>query len=445
MSYNFNKLRSVIFDLRSYLIADLFLLYSIHFSFIELFFYKRNKIDRKDKLNIIHINTDDCSGGAAKVARDLMKIQIENGHNVKLLVGEKKNSFERIIEIPKHSNKILRFLNNAQKKRGWIDIFHSSHFNLFKMKEFKEADIVHLHNLHGGYFSYLSIIKISKMKKVVWSLHDCQAFTGHCSYSLECERWKNGCGSCPDLTIYPKLNIDSTKILIKLKKNIYKKSKIEVVALSEWLKKQVEKSILKNQKINLIYNGIDDTIYHPYNKVEVRNEFNLPLNKIIVMFSANLGIANPFKGGGFARTLIDENNDKSMLFINIGGDKDEKISENCWNVSYIKDSMKMAKYFSASDIYLYPSIADNCPLVALEAMACNTSILTFNTGGIPELVTHLKNGYIANYKDLDDLKKGLNFLIDEIKTHKNENFSSIKKNSNEYNLNLMYTKYLNIY
>jgi glycosyltransferase involved in cell wall biosynthesis len=420
------------------------------YCFYFVWCYKKPNTNRKTikKLkSVLHINTDDLSGGAAKIVRDLTTYQKNKGLDVHLFVKEKKSDDDCSHSIEQNTSKAQHFLGYAAKKLQWQDFFHLSSFTLPNNYLVKNADIVHLHNLHGDYFSYLALPKLSSKKHIVWSMHDMHAFTGHCSHSFSCEKWKEGCGNCPDLSIYPAINKDTTAFIHQTKQKAYEKSQLHIVALSDWLKQKLENSILKNQNIHLIYNGIDTSVFKLKNKQEIRKQLNLPASKTIVLFSANLGAANPFKGGVYLNHLVDYyKGSENILFVAVGNSKEIEFTQsNLLSVPYISSPVVMADYYNASDVYLYPSLADNCPLVALEAMGCGLPVLAFNTGGTPELVLHKETGYIANYKDVDDLINGFDWLLSDTERLKKFGINSVRRVEEYFTLERMNEEYLKLY
>ena len=145
-----------------------------------------------------------------------------------------------------------------------------------------------------------------------------------------------------------------------------------------------------------------------------RQQLGLPLNKKILLFTANNGMENPWKGGSFlADALAQIAGYEDILFLNVGGVYSTEKPDNWKDVPYITEETMMALYYSAADIFIYPSIADNCPLVVMEALACGTPVISFKTGGIPELVDHMQTGYIAQYRDVDDFVKGIITFIQD--------------------------------
>src|SRR3989344_2279367 len=172
---------------------------------------------------------------------------------------------------------------------------------------------------------------------------------------------------------------------------------------------KMSQSVLKNRPISIIYNGINTNAFSPLPKEQCRKELNLPLNKKIIL-SVIKKQDDHWKGWAFVVETAEQfKNNKDIVFINIGRITSNK--NNLLGLQPISEEGVLKKYYSATDILLYPSIADNCPLVVLEAMACGLPIVSFNTGGIQELIEHKANGYIAKHKDTDDLKNGIEYLL----------------------------------
>lgn len=433
------KLRSFLFNYRSIKWAK-----SEYFSLINKK-HNRNNDKQKEITSVLHINTSDSGGGAAKITHDLFSIQQKKGLNARMLVASKKRNDQAIFEIKKSTSRKQHFLEFAQKKMQWQDFFHESSFEILNFEIFRESDIIHLHNLHINYFSLLAIPSFSESKPIVWSLHDMHSITGHCAHSFNCEKWENGCGNCPQLDSYPALSIDTTDWIWKTKQKIYEKSNLNIVVLSDWLRKKVEKSILSNQKITTIYNGIDTTTYKQSDKKEVRKKLGIPLDSTVVLFSADMGINNPYKGGEFVKNIMDTNVDQDILFINIGSGKTVEKRQNNWNIPYVTDPHEMALYYSSSDLYLYPTLADNCPLVVLEAMACGLPILTFDTGGVPELVLHMETGYVASYQSKEDLQKGFSLLIENKELRNSMGNIAMNRVHEKFTIEIMNENYLKLY
>ena len=172
----------------------------------------------------------------------------------------------------------------------------------------------------------------------------------------------------------------------------------------------------------------------------------MPLNKRIILIIAKGGVSNPWKGGNYAQGAIKAFIDDSRaFFVDLGGNTSQA-NNRVKAVSFVVNQETLAKYYSAADMLLYPSIADNCPLVVLEAMACGLPVVAFKTGGIPELVEHKVNGYIAEYKNTADLKAGLEYLLN-LSSQEVENMKqySINKIRSSFTMEKMTDQYLELY
>lgn len=369
-------------------------------------------------MRILHINTSYGKGGAALLmdllANYIKKIaDIENFFIFGAKLTEHSNDFHCVKEKEKYrfgQRKLRRIL----AKQGFLDMYLPSD-SYFLMKYSKEIapDIIHLHNIHGGYFQTNLLPKLSKIAPIVWTFHDMFPITGHCAHSFECKKWKTGCGNCERLDIYPSIKKDRTKFLWNYKNRIYNSADFTIVTPSLWLKKCVKESFLKNKDIRLIYNGIDLATFKKTDKTEARKELNLPEDKKIVLFSANGGVKNPFKGGEFVFEAFEKLKNRSdILFLNIGGES-HQTSENWLDFGYVKDPQTMAQLYSAADIYLFPTLAETFGMTIVEAMSCGLPVVTFETGGVPEIVENNKTGFVVEYKNGEMLTSALEKLLDD--------------------------------
>lgn len=368
-------------------------------------------------MNILQINTIDKKGGAAKVAYSLKQELEKKGHTTSMFVGRKysdENNIKLLNDVRSISGKVRRKL--AYWLANDMDVFSSD--KILRTLEFKNADVIHCHNLHTSYFNLETLKKISALKPVIWTLHDMWPITAHCAHSFDGALKNNGFFTCPSLDIYPPIAWHNEKYLENKKTKIYKSSNFHLVTPSKWLAEKVGQSVLKDKPISVIHNGIDISVFRPHDRLKCRQELDLPQDRPIALIVAKGGASNPWKGGNYAQEVIKAFTDHSMaysrpnipFFVDLGGERGQT-DQNLKSVGYIADQETLAKYYSAADILLYPSIADNCPLIVLEAMACSLPIVSFDTGGIPELVEHKINGYVAKYKDPNDLKNGVGFLL----------------------------------
>jgi glycosyltransferase involved in cell wall biosynthesis len=376
----------------------------IHSLLIYRFFKKKENLTQKKSISVI--NTFDSTGGAAKIAYSISK-EIIQQIPLKYFVREKKTCETWIAQI---ENKTYNFfeenLNREAKERGWIEFSGFHALNLLNDSFFSQSSIVHLHNLHGDFLSPALFKVLLKDKRVIWTLHDESFLTGHCSCTLGCEKWKNGCGECPDLGIYPSVKFDNTANVLKNKKKWINELQPIIVCPSNWLAERVKIAYPKLHRVEVIPNAIDTTIFNPRGKEKSRKQLGFPLDRKIVLFVAEFATNNPFKGGEIIRELISDFDFSDVLFITIGGKQKDNI-QNHISYPYISDEEELALLYSASDILLYPTQADNLPLVILESMACGTPVIASKLGGIPEIIND-SNGFLVNsYKLKSSFKSKL--------------------------------------
>jgi len=377
------------------------------------------------------------------VAYSLQQELGKRGHTISMFVGRKyseESNIKLLNDMRSISGKVRRKL--AYWLANDIDVFSSDH--ILKTPEFKNADIVHCHNLHSNYFNLGTLEKMSRLKPVVWTFHDMWPITAHCGHAFNGKINKNGFFTCPALNIPPAIAWHNEKYLENKKTKIYKNSNFHIVTPSKWLAEKVGQSILKNKPISIIYNGINTNAFSPLPKEQCRKELNLPLNKKIIL-SVIKKQDDQWKGWAFVVETAEQfKNNKDIVFINIGRITSNK--NNLLGLPPISEEGVLKKYYSATDILLYPSIADNCPLVVLEAMACGLPIVSFNTGGIPELIEHKANGYIAKHKDTDDLKNGIEYLLN-LSNQESEQMRqhSIKKIKNGFTTEKTTNEYIELY
>ncbi len=393
-------------------------------------------------MQITVIGSTDKKGGAATISWSLKKELEKIGHLFFFFVSDKTTQDKNVFVIKRNP-----FIKLISKIFPTENLYRSNW--ILNTKEYRGSDIVHCHNLHGSFFDITSLEKISKEKPVVWTLHDEWAITPHCGFTFEGTEMKNGFYVCPNKDIYPKISWHNEAFLMRQKRAVYQRSKLHIVVPCQWLKSRVEKSALRNHPISLIYYGIDHHLFSKKDKRGCRNELGLPADKKIIFFVADGGKSNPFKGWSYAEEVIKKLENRSDILFVCGGNSNPTQENKQGNILYlgeIKDPVLMSKYYSASDILLYSSVADNFPLIILEAMSCGLPIVSFDTGGIKEALAHKKNGYLAKYKDTKDLLFGIKYLL-ELEPSLLEKMStdSSTKIAENFNLEKMVRAHENLY
>lgn len=392
-------------------------------------------------MNILAINTFDRKGGAAEVSWSIKAELEQRGHIVSLFVGNKHSNDAHVntIRRSKWISRISRYLATD------IDFWMSD--EILKTEEFKKADIVHCHNLHGNYFKLSTLEKISRLKPVVWTFHDMWPITPHCAHALDCSV-KDGLFQCPSLNMDQRLMWHNERYLSWKKKVIYRNSNFDVVVPSLWLKGKVSQSILSEKPIHLIPNGIDTSIFFKRDKLSCRTKHGLPQDKKIVLFVADGGKDNEWKGWGYTESVISYFKDKSeFLFICIGGNTStEKYLDGILYIPYIKERGVLSEYFSAADVFLFTSIAESFGMVLLEAMGSGTPVVSFDVGGAKDMIIHKQTGYIVEHRNTDDLIRGVEYVLSLPPDDFNKmSDQSAQRAKDGFSLQIMVDRYLELY
>lgn len=254
-----------------------------------------------------------------------------------------------------------------------------------KLKKIK-PDVIHLHNLHNCYINLKLLFNYIKKEniRVIWTLHDCWAFTGHCPYfdMANCDKWKTGCFQCPLFREYPKSFTDNSKKMYKLKKSWFTGIEdMTLVTPSKWLADLVKKSFLKEYPVQVIHNGIDLSVFQP-TESDFRKKYRLE-NKTIL-----LGVAFGWekrKGLDVFIQLADELDERFQIVL-VGTDDrvDKQLPAHIISIHWTQDQHELAGIYSTADVLINPTREDNYPTVNMEAIACGTPVITYRSGGSPE-------------------------------------------------------------
>ncbi len=252
-------------------------------------------------------------------------------------------------------------------------------------------DVIHLHNIHGYYLNYLALFKYLQRTDtpIVWTLHDCWPFTGHCAYFdfIGCDKWKTGCGHCPARWTYPKSFIDRSERNWELKRESFSSvsNRLTIVAVSEWIAGFVRESFLSEADIRNIHNGIDINVFSPKETAGLRSRLSLD-GKYVVMgcafpWSKRKGLEDWIK----LRAVLPC--DKyALLLVGLNVDQIKSLPAGIIGVRRTNSQTELAQYYSLADVFVNTTYEDNFPTVNLEALACGTPVITYKTGGSPEAV-----------------------------------------------------------
>jgi Glycosyltransferase len=304
-------------------------------------------------------------------------------------------------------------------------------------------DIIHLHNLHNCYINIELLFEYIKKNNIsiIWTLHDCWSFTGHCPHykAVNCNKWQTECFECPQYKQYPASRTDKSKEMYKLKKSWFTDvEKMIIVTPSDWLKGQVKKSFLSEYQVEVINNGIDLSVFKP-TVSNFRDKNDLYDKKII------LGVASPWseKKGLNIFIKLSEMLGESYKIVLVGltDIQISKLPEDILGLPKTNNQIELAEIYSAADIFLNPTYEDTFPTTNLEAMACGTPIVTFNTGGSVEVINEY-TGRVVENNNLSNLRKEIETLMIE---GKNTYFNERLNNATKYINKNKYKEYIDLY
>jgi glycosyltransferase involved in cell wall biosynthesis len=411
-------------------------------------------------MKILHISTSDLAHGAGIAAYNLHLSLNKLGHSSKMLVSEKLSDNPYVYSAksaPQNiGEKLVRrgkaYLERNLNKLGPQNIYSSISSDLSNHPLVQEADIINIHNLHWHErnFSIFVLKTISQVKPIVWTFHDMWPVTGHCIYSLDCNRWQTGCGKCPDLNMTIPLKLDTTASLFKIKKSLYSQSGFTVVTPSQWLKEIASSSpLLANHKIVRVANGLNKELYQPLTKQQARQALGIDNNCQVVLFGAAHWSA-PFKGYSyFEQAILNLKNSKpNLLLLGFGtGDFSEKLKSQFATLAlgYIDHVRFKAIIYAAADIFVFPTMAEAFGNVAIESMFCGTPIVGFDTGGVADTIVHMQTGYIAKKGSVEDLAKGILTLLDDHQLRENMSKKGIERVANNFTSEIQAKGYLEVY
>lgn len=381
-------------------------------------------------MKVVHINKSDAGGGAAVAALRIHRALLRSGVDSHFLVQDQRRSEKNEHVVGEGS--LYRLRNFANFVRERLTILPSEreaairyNFSIAntgrdvaQMPVVQEADIIHLHWINQGFLSLDSLQSLFALgKPIVWTLHDMWPFTGGCHYAGNCLEFNERCGFCTFLNNNKREDF-SAEVYLR-KKEIYAGSNLTIVTCSRWLNSLAKSSSLfRGVKSYTIPNPIDTDFYRPLDKMECRRELGFPEDKKLILFGA--ANANDARKGlrylEEALLIIKDNfpqmanNIELVVFGKVRKNLD-MLGYKCHALQYISSPEKLVKIYNSADAYVLPSLQDNLPNTIVESLCCATPVVGFRIGGIPEMIVHQKNGFLAEVKNSLSLANGIYSML----------------------------------
>jgi len=408
-------------------------------------------------MRVVHLNNSDSQGGAARASYRLHCALLASGVDSKFVVNRKltddytvigpSNKIAQGTALIKASVEAVPLLLYPKRKKSIFSPANIPDRLIHKLNKIPH-DILNLHWINGGFIKIETLAKLGK--PIVWTLHDMWAFTGGCHVDGNCERYLNSCGKCPKLGSQHKKDL-SYKIL-KRKKSSWKNLNITLVTPSKWLADCARRSSLfSNRRIEVIPNGVNITHFKPLSKEYCKNILGVSPNSKILLFGAMGATSDRNKGFHLlqaALKLLQQSELQSKLQIVIFGESEPlnppDLGFPTQYLGYLNDSISLSVIFSSADVLVMPSIQENLPNTILESLACGTPSVAFNIGGIPDIIEHKVNGYLAKRFDCGDLANGIKWLINN-ENYKKLSQAAFNKAISTYDIRRVASKYQELY
>lgn len=381
-------------------------------------------------MKILIIGKHPTTGGAAIASSRLMEALRERDVDVSMLVQEGGNE-EKGIHSTTHGpvkrwanlyRFILERLVFLRQERSSSIRFLFSMANtgesIVRNPYFKEADVIHLHWINAGFLSLKTLGEILHSgKPVVWTFHDMWPFTGGCHYALECNQYTKECGECPYLKKPAKRDLSHR--IWKKKNKLFRDTSVNVITPSNWLQDCVEaSSLLHHWPVTTIHNPVSSQIFKPVDREEACANLGLDPAKKYILFGAAT-MKNVLKGFNYfleaSRIISREAGPETDVEILLFGKTREDVAQSfplkTRNIAFVESISTIVELYSVAHLFVIPSLQDNLPNTIIESMLCGTPVVGFHAGGIPEMIEHHENGYLALYKSSEDLAAGMSWVL----------------------------------
>lgn len=395
---------------------------------------------------VLQINSVCNIGSTGRIAEDLGNVAIETGWESCIAYGRKgKDSKSKTIKIGSALDVYIHYLYTRLSDRHGFASRRATKQFIKEIINFS-PDIIHLHNIHGYYLNIEILFNFLKeyQKPIVWTLHDCWAYTGHCAYydSVNCTKWETGCYNCPITLSYPKSYIDNSKFNFKKKKELFSSIRdLTIVTPSKWLAEESKKSFLSPNDIIVINNGIDLNSFNIVPTQYIYEKYKINKDKFTILGVANIwdkrkGLEDFVK----LSSMVEDN--IQIILLGLNNKQLKELPNNVLGFKRTANIEELAMFYSFADVFVNLTYEDNFPTTNLEALACGTPVITYNTGGSPEAVD-TNTGIIVDKGDIQNIYNSISKLIDN--TYSYESNMCRKRALKYYNKDDRFKEYINLY
>ncbi len=406
---------------------------------------------------ILQANVFDTRGGAARIAWQLHRAYLAAGLDAYMAVGVKFSDDPRVLALPNDERRgpwagplrrlerelvrrRVRYLPGAARSLSYLaepsrffdaragreDFHYPATRELLALPP-RKPGILHAHVLHSGWFDLRELPALSQALPTVVTMHDEWIVTGHCAYAMDCERFRFGCGNCPDLQAYPPVKRDATGFNWKRKRNILHRADLHVAAPSRWLLDRLLAVYPPFEpRARVVRNGVDLSVFRPADSLDdrlyARASLGLANSDKVVLYMAHGGQDNLRKGFGTARRAFlkaaasagQSRADRHVLLC-LGGDIIEENGDG-WSIrsaGFVSEAARVARHYQAADVFLHAALQDNYPNTVLEAQACGTPVVATAVGGVPEQIDDGSTGHLVPAGDVEAMAARLGGLLDD--------------------------------
>lgn len=379
-------------------------------------------------------------GSTGKIAEDIGKLAIDDGWESWIAYGRgNPSSSSNLIRIGSDFDMYMHAIQSRLLDNQGLASRNATRRFLGQVSKIN-PDIIHLHNIHGYFLNYPLLFDFLKEanKPVIWTLHDCWPFTGHCAHYdfVKCSKWETGCHNCPQPNIYPKsIFRDNSRENYKQKKQSFVGVKnMTLVPVSDWLKGELSNSFLSDYRIQTIHNGIDMSVFTPA-QVNKKDETSKVILGVASVWDKRKGLEEFVK----LRKLLPDN--YVIVLVGLSQDQISTLPDGITGIRRTENVQQLADLYSMADVFVNPTLEDTFPTTNLEALACGTPVITYRTGGSPEAIDE-KTGAVVDYQDV----KSLSEKIQEVcESNLFNRYDCRSRAENNYDRMKVFKEYINLY